>query len=103
MIINPNNKTVTVIDGGNMEDGKEGLRSAAEELMHSFKSGDVEGLMQSLHNFFTLCDEMPHEEGEHMYEGGEVESQHWPLGQKDDGYPVTAQEDLAEYMGERYR
>lgn len=41
----------------------------SSDIMKAFKATDVRMLKDSLYAFFTLCDSMPHEEGEHL--GGE--------------------------------
>lgn len=51
-----------------MDEGKEGLRAAAEDLLAAIKGDDVEGLMSALGSFLEQ-QEMP-EEG--MAEGGLV-------------------------------
>lgn len=39
------------------EDPKEGLRSAAEDVMHAFKSSDVTALMEALKSFIELAED----------------------------------------------
>lgn len=46
----------------------EGLLSGAEEVMGAFNSKDPKRLALALKDFFYMCDEMPHEEGEHVEE-----------------------------------
>lgn len=66
-----------------MGEDKEGLRAAAEDILAAVKGDDVEGLVSALGSFFELSEEMPHEEGEHLAEGGildeegEVDADEW--------------------------
>lgn len=41
------------------------LHYAAGEMMKAFQSGNVGALKEALHSFVSICDAMPHQEGEH--------------------------------------
>ena len=49
------------------------LLTASEAIMSAVKRGDTKGLSGALQSFFQICDEMPHEEGEHTGEEEEGE------------------------------
>lgn len=49
-------------------DSEPALQIAAEAIMSAVKKADAKGLAAALHSFFQICDEMPHEEGEHVSE-----------------------------------
>lgn len=83
-----------------MEDGKEGLMSAAEDIIASLEAKDPEALMHALSSFFQICDSEPHEEGEHMNSGGLVEDTHWMEGPVDSGPHMSAQRKQRQYFGE---
>lgn len=46
----------------------EGLLSGAEEVISAMAGKDAKRLAMALKDFFYMCDEMPHEEGEHIEE-----------------------------------
>lgn len=53
-------------------DSSAGLLTSSEAVLAAFKRSDAKGLASALKTFFELCDEMPHEEGEHLSESEEV-------------------------------
>lgn len=61
-----------VIKGDSMDEQNEGLMSAAEDVLKAVHGADAGALMNALQAFFMICDAQPHEEGDHMSEGGEV-------------------------------
>ena len=103
IIINPKDRIQTVIEGDTMGDEHlEGLHAAAEDILSAVESKDSTALVSALHNFFEMCDEMPHEEGPHEEEGYADGGIVWEEGAHDDFSPETAQRRQAQYMGERY-
>ena len=54
-------------------DSSAGLQVSAEAILSCVKKSDAKGLALALKSFFELCDEMPHEEGEHISEESEGE------------------------------
>lgn len=72
-IIDPKNRTQTVLDNTGVtmdkeltEELEEGLLAASEEICRAVKNGDAGGVKEALRAFFEMCDEMPHVEGEHV-------------------------------------
>lgn len=54
-------------------DSDPALLTASEAVLSAVKRGDAKGLSGALQSFFQICDEMPHEEGEHVSEESEGE------------------------------
>lgn len=85
IINNPKDRTVTLYMGGDsmqnemqgpeegMDYDKEGLKSAAEDILQAVDSKDAGGLAMALQSFWSLCDK-DEDEGEEggMFLGGEV-------------------------------
>lgn len=82
----------TIIVGDGMDDDRIGLVSAASDILSAFDRKDPEALTDALYDFFTMCDSMPHEEGEQFAGGGFVEALKSP----------GSQMEQAKKRGERY-
>jgi len=44
-------------------DYEQGFEAAAEDILSAVKSGDAKLLASALHDFFSQCEAMPHDEG----------------------------------------
>jgi hypothetical protein len=82
----------------------EDLKMIAEELIRAVKSGDTDSLVSSLKAFLYSCDDDSEDGEEKLASGGEVQGtgDHWQYGNWDDENSEEAQDEEAEYFGERY-
>lgn len=81
-----------------MDESKEGLLSAAEDMIQAFHANDAEGLMHALSSFFQMCDQDEPQEEEKLAYGGDVGNSD-DLG--DEWETETDQRKMAKYFGER--